>query len=385
MKLNLDIYREVNEVFRRLNNMQRWTAMVTENKYNELAKQSLNSIVTYVVASYCEHDGHEVHWEKFPRIALYRAFNKAYVSYEIPERILKKICEIKSIADNAFDIATRERISDRTNHEFMQFISNECKTYEYRIFRASTKIATYIELLEQEKWAKNVEEIGERIDEVKGYLKQFEDISGVKELLEEENPVFKVLQKISLLRNSNRWAVNSYLTDCSVLGHLFDTAVFAYFIAMEEFDGNEQLAAKFYFMGIFHDVAEAWTGDLPSDIKDCVTGLREAVEIFEGIMLEENFYSKLPEFLQAKIKEVMFEEDDNLVYKTRIKGADYLSADSECYRQYVAGSRDPYFLATPIKGFDNQLITGYKAKLSPIAKELHNEIMHYAEKVMSMI
>lgn len=382
MKLNLDIYREVNEVFHRLNNMHRWTAMVTENKYNELAKQSLNSIVTYIVASYCEHDGQEVHRERFAKIALYRAFNKAYVSYEIPERILRQICKIGKIPNNAFDIATRDKISDRTNHEFMQFISNECGTYEYRIFRASTKIATYIELLEQEKWAKSVEEIEERIAEVKAYLEQFKDIPGVNELLEEGNPVFKVLQKISLLRNSNRWAVNPYLTDCSVLGHLFDTAVFAYFIALEEFPNNEKLATKFYFMGIFHDIAEAWTTDWPSDVKDRITGLREAVEIFEGIMLEENLYNVIPTFLADKIKDVMFEEGDNLEYKTLLKGADYLSADSECWRQYVAGSREPYFLASAIKGFDNQLITGYKARLTPLAKELHNEMMHYAERVM---
>lgn len=382
MKLNLNIYREVNEVFRRLNNMQRWTAMVTENKYNELAKQALNSIVTYIVASYCEYDGQEVHWERFPKIALYRAFNKAYVSYEIPERILKQICELGKIPNNAFDIATRDRITDRTNHEFMQFISNECETYEYRIFRASTKIATYIELLEQEKWAKSVEEIEERIADVKAYLEQFKDIPGVNELLEEGNPVFKVLQKISLLRNSNRWAVNSYLMDCSVLGHLFDTAVFAYFIALEEFEGDEKRATKFYFMGIFHDIVETWLTDIPSDIKDFVIGLREVVEILEGIILEEEFYSKFPEFLKAKIKEVMFEEEDNLEFKPNMKGADYLSADSECDRQYVAGSRDPYFLAHAIKGFDNLLITGYKAKLPPIAKELHNEMMHYAERVM---
>lgn len=382
MKLNLDIYREVNEVFRRLNNMHRWTSMVTENKYNELAKQALNSLCSYIIASYCEEKGQEIHWERFPKIALYRAFNKAYVSYEIPEAIIEKICKIGNISKNVFNIATREKITDRTNHEFMQFISNECNTLEYRIFRASTKIATYIELLEQEMWTKKHEEIDMKMKEVKGYLEQFSDIEAVKELLEEGNPVFKIIQKIAMLRNSNRWAVNPYITDCSVLGHLFDTAVFAYFIALEEFPNNEQLATKFYFMGIFHDVAETWTTDWPSDVKDRITGLREAVEVFEGIMLDENLYKVIPPFLAEKIKNVMYEEGDNLEYKTLLKGADYLSADSECWRQYVAGSREPYFLASAIRGFDNQLITGYKARLTPIAKELHVEMMHYSERVM---
>lgn len=382
MKLNFDIYKEVNEVIRRLNNMNRWTSIVAEQKYNELAKQALNSLCSYIIASYCENDGQEIKWERFPKIALYRAFNKAYVSYEIPEGIINKICSIGNISKSTFDAATRDKISTRTNHEFMQFISNEHDCIEYRIFRAGMKIATYVEILELSMRTKNTEEIEEKMSEVKESLKEFEDIKAVKELLTEGNPVFKVIQKISTLRNSNRWAVHSYLTDCSVLGHLFDTAIFAYFIALEDFPGDEKLAAKFFFMGIFHDIAEAWTTDWPSDIKDHITGLREAIEVFEDMMIEESLYKQVPEFLATKIKEVMYEEEDNLSHKTRMKGADYLSADSECWRQYVAGSRDSYFLAHAIKGFDNQLIAGYKVKLTPLARAMHDEIMHYAEQVM---
>lgn len=382
MKLNLDIYKAVNEVISRLNNMNRWDSIVSENKYNELAKQALNSLCSYIIASYCEHEGQEIKWERFPKIALYRAFNKAYVSYEIPERIINEICNIGNIPKSAFDAATRDIISERTNHEFMQFISNERDCIEYKIFRAGMRIATYIEVLELSSRTNDTEEIDEKMSEVKESLKEFEDITAIRELLTEGNPVFKVIQKISRLRNSNRWTAHPYLVDCSVLGHLFDTAIFAYFIALEEFPKDEKLAAKFFFMGIFHDTAEAWTTDWPSAIKDRIAGLRETIEVFESKMLEENFYKLLPMFLVAKIKEVMFEEDDNLEYKTLLKGADYLSADTECWRQYEAGSRHPYYLANAIKGFDNQLITGYKAKLPPIAKAMHDEIMHYAEQVM---
>ena len=35
--------------------------------------------------------------------------------------------------------------------------------------------------------------------------------------------------------------------------------------------------------------------------------------------------------------------------KSLIKGADYLSADSECWRQYIAGSRDDYFLGAMLR------------------------------------
>lgn len=211
------------------------------------------------------------------------------------------------------------------------------------------------------------------------------DIKVIRELLQENNSVFKIFQRISMLRNSNRWAAFPYIVHCNVLGHLFDTAIFAYFIGLEEFGGNEEIATKMFFMGIYHDIAEAWTTDIPSDIKDRITGFREATEKFEDLKLQKYVYDVIPHFLKRKIKEVMFEEEDNLQYKKLMKGADYLSADSECWRQFVAGSRETYFLTSPIKGFDIQLMSGYKAKLPHLARELHDKFMRYAEQIVVML
>lgn len=60
MKLNINIYTEVNQVISRLNNQHRWISMITEHKYNELSKQALNSMISYVIACYCENDGQEI-------------------------------------------------------------------------------------------------------------------------------------------------------------------------------------------------------------------------------------------------------------------------------------------------------------------------------------
>lgn len=385
MKLNIDIYTEVNQVISRLNNQHRWISMITEHKYNELSKQALNSMISYAIACYCENDGQEIKWERFPRIALYRAFYKSYVSYATPEQILKEICEIGNIDKSAFDATTRAIISERTDRDFMQFISQDCNTFEYCIFRAATKIATLIELKEQAVWLRNVEAIVDKSKEVMKSLEEFMDIKAVREFLQEGNPVFKIFQHISMLRNSNRWAAFPYIVHCNVLGHLFDTAIFAYFIGLEEFSGNEEIATKMFFMGIYHEIAESWTTDIPSDIKDRITGFREATEKFEDRKVQKNVYDAIPDFLKRKIKAVMFEEEDNLQYKKLMKGADYLSADSECWRQFVAGSRETYFLTSPIKGFDIQLMSGYKAKLPPLARELHDKFMRYAEQIVAML
>ena len=73
----------INEVFKRLNNLRRWTEFITEGKYDEISKQSLNCIISFVLATEAENEGQVIVWERFPKIALYRAFQKAYVNYDL--------------------------------------------------------------------------------------------------------------------------------------------------------------------------------------------------------------------------------------------------------------------------------------------------------------
>ena len=54
-------------------------------------------------------------------------------------------------------------------------------------------------------------------------------------------------------------------------------------------------------------------------------------------------YSRLPHYLVEAIKEVDFSSKENEVFYPLVKGADSLSAVSECYRQYLRGTRDPRF------------------------------------------
>lgn len=380
--LNLENLKAVNEVFRRLNNLHRWTSVITDDKYNELAKQALNCIVAYMLASVSEQNGNSIHWERFPKIAIYRAFQKVYVYFDTGEHIINEICKIGNINKDAFNKATTYIIEELTSEEFSEFLSDGVGTYEMQIYRAATKIATLVELEEIAPLMNNTKEYRIKHDEILHSLECFSDIPGVTEFSDLDGKIFKLLLKISKLRNQNRWAVQSYLVNCSVLGHLFDTAVLAYFIGLEYFESNEKIATKLFHMGIFHDLAEVWTSDVPSPIKDRIPNFREATEKYEKLVLDRNLYSQVPEFMSAKIRDVMFEEDSNSSFHGLMKAADYLSADSECWRQYLAGSRDPYFLKPGIIGYDEKLNNG-KFFLPSICKQLHDYFLKYAEHVVA--
>lgn len=379
MKLNLAVLKGTNEVFKRLNILRRWSSFVTENKYNELGKQALNCITAYMLATYSEKDGITVKWERFPKIALYRAFQKAYVYFDTPEHIIDEICKIGNIQKSEFNRVTKEIVAENTEKQFADFLSEGIGTYEFQIYRAATKIATYVELVENCNKMRSEDQLI-KVQEIVRSLEEFEDIPGVSEICSNtQGSIFKLLGEISNLRNRTRWAAHSYIIECSVLGHLFDTAVFAYFMSLEQNPEDEVMATKMFFMGIFHDVAETWTGDIPSPIKDRIKGFRAATEKYELEVIEKKCYKSVPEFLAQKLQEVMFEDETNKKYKKLLKGADYLSADSECWRQYKAGTRDEYFLGA-INRRKLKIESG-EVLLTPVCGELYKEFSEYAKSL----
>lgn len=379
-KINLEILNPIVEVFNRLNCLRRWDTVISDDRYNELSKQALNCIITYILAVYIEAQGQTIIWERFPKIALYRAFQKVYVTYDIPEHIFDEICLIGNIHKDVFTKVTQEFIEELTNKEFCDFLCEGIGTFEMDIYRAATKIATLVELMEIAPSIKNVEEYSDKLEEIRQSLERFKNMPGITEFSDIHGKYFKIFSKISSLRNQNRWAVQPYLINCSVSGHLFSSAGFSYFNALYYYNGNEKLATEMFFKDVFHDVPESLTKDFPSPIKNRVPGFREALSIYEEKVLEKYFYNGLPESIEDEFRKVMNEGKKTSTTYNLHKGADYLSADLECYLQYLAGSRHPYFLEA-IEGFEKQLLAGDYI-LSPPLRELHNYFLRYSRNVV---
>ena len=375
--MKIENLKAINKVFKRLNNLRRWTAFITEGKYDEISKQALNCCVCFMLATEAEKEGVSVKWDRFPKIAIYRAFQKAYVNYDTPEHILKEICALGGIPfSKAFRDVTFTVIAERTDSDFANWLSEGCGTTEERIYKAATKIATFLELKEIQKnvngsYAIKYEEI------VKSMIK-YEDIPGFNSFSDTDSKYFKVFEEISKLRNQNRWAAYSYIVDCSVLGHLFDTGVFAYLMALEK-GKTEELATKCFFMGIFHDVPEAFTKDIPSPVKDKIPGFRSLTEKYEMQKMEEFFYPCVSEKVQEAVKELMSMHDSDNSIRALIKGADYMSAVSEIWRQLKAGTRDEAFISS-IDVHTEKFNTGI-AEFTPSTKELYDWMVKYANEL----
>lgn len=367
MKITYEHYKALNKMVQNLNYLRRWSDLITQDNYNELSKQGLNSMIAVIMFASCKESGVEADITKLPRIALGRAFAKAEVYFDTPEHRINEICLLGGVGKEKFDETAMEIIAKKTNMEFAEFLREDSNSIEVKIYKAATKVATYIETLElQFEFITHPE-----FQRISANLWEYHDLPGFEDFINPDRPLFKLFQQFSRLKNQARWTACACSLKSSVLGHLFDTAMFAYLMALEEKPEDETYASKMFLMGLFHDIAEMWTKDIPKPIKYYIEGFKKAVDNYEEKQLEKNIYKVVPKYASDMIKSIMDEEKDE-VLKAKLKAADNLSADSECWRNIQGGTRD--------STFSNSIINRNTNNWTPCTTILHNRFCEIAKR-----
>lgn len=347
-----------------LSNITRWSNKdCSENKslrlYTELAKQGLNIVITYFLAEDAKKNGAEIKMERFPWIVLNRMFEKT-INGNIRDDHLKEICKNSPGLEERYFTRVKAEILQNAE-EFAEQMQIDEEWIETKIFKIATKIATLIECRELK--IKNAE------GEVLNTITALTEDQKIK-FFDQETLEYEFFAEVSMLRSSIRWLSQFKAKESSVLEHMGETAIIAFLMGLEVY-GNEKDATKLFWRGAFHDIPERWTGDMASNIKDSVEGLRKATEEFERIVMERNVYRKLPQY---NIKKVMIEEKENEKYKDILKKADYASAVFECYRNIKAGSRDGYFFEVITKEYN--LRETYPDNFKCLIEEIYNAVPH---------
>lgn len=338
--VTIDDLLAVNNMLYELLCLRRWSEVtVTNGKFTEVAKQGLNCMITYFWATEIIHTGVEVDFTKFPKLALFRGFTKT-MQCDVSESNLDIIFHLGNVSKSSFTEMIWSEVEQNTSKEFFQHLQVEPDCLEARIYRAATKVSTLLEL----------KEIRGLIDEKDYFTKEQQLIAVLDEF--SDLPCFDIImseayqeifRNFSKLRNRIRWAKHPNIVQCSVLGHMFDVACFSYLMSLEVKPSDELLATQYFFMGIFHDSPECWTGDMPSPIKDSIPGLRKATEEFENLVLEQNVYSHLPDHMADAVRGVMLEDEETIQFKVFSKKGDNFSAYVECWREIDAGSHHFYY------------------------------------------
>lgn len=353
-------------------NVIRWSNYPEAEHYNELAKQSLNMISTFLLIKQAKYRGVEINETRIPYIALKRLIEKT-VNGDIRDDHLSEILQLGGIDRKIFDKNIDERILKMSNLSD-KLLEVDDNWNETKIYKIATKMATLVELKALDPNNENSENV--IVKKICSYGEDFPWSIGIA--LDTNSQEVTFLKEISQLRGAIRWRKRFRATDCSVLEHLGESAIFSWLMSKAEEGHTEEMSTKAFWMGLFHDIAERWTGDMDSPLKDSIEGLREAVEKFEEEKLKEHVYNHFTKAenkeIATSIEEFMKAQKDE-TYRDIFKSADYASAAMECFRNIMCGSRDDYFLEVLKKDYKEDEKINYNSVFLNLVEGLLKKVM----------
>ena len=139
----------------------------------------------------------------------------------------------------------------------------------------------------------------------------------------------------------DRWALMRNSSDENLSEHSLEAAMIAHALCVI---GNERFGRKLNadraaVIGMFHDVSEILTGDMPTPVKYFNRKIRSA---YKDIEQDANtrLLNLLPEDLRTQYTDVLDPGDDYSQEKLMVKGADKLSAYIKCIEERKAGNRE---------------------------------------------
>lgn len=145
----------------------------------------------------------------------------------------------------------------------------------------------------------------------------------------------------SRMKYINRWALMRNTVTENISEHSNDVAVIAHALAVinnVRFGGNLN-AERAAFLGLYHDMTEIITGDMPTPVKYHSEDMREAFQQVED-KAGRKLLSMLPDDIGEYYESAFFkQEEDEYLWKL-VKAADKISALIKCIEEKNAGNNE---------------------------------------------
>lgn len=139
----------------------------------------------------------------------------------------------------------------------------------------------------------------------------------------------------------DRWALMRNSADENLAEHSLDVAMIAHALCVigNERFGKQLDADRAAVIGLYHDVSEILTGDMPTPVKYFNRQIRSA---YRDVERDANMrlLALLPQDLRARYTHVLEPGEEHAQEKQLVKGADKLSAYIKCIEERKAGNRE---------------------------------------------
>lgn len=146
---------------------------------------------------------------------------------------------------------------------------------------------------------------------------------------------------LSRMKYINRWGLMRNTRNENLSEHSLEVAFIAHALGVinnEVFCGDIN-AERLAVLGMYHDVTEIITGDMPTPVKYYSPYIRNAYKEVEQVA-NEQMLSGLPEVLRARYEGLLLETENEAGLWEYVKAADRISAYIKCIEEKKMGNSD---------------------------------------------
>jgi len=146
---------------------------------------------------------------------------------------------------------------------------------------------------------------------------------------------------LSRMKFINRWGLMRNTKNENICEHSLEVAFIAHALGIinnQEFGGNIN-AERLAILGMYHDVTEIVTGDMPTPVKYYNPIIRNAYKEVENVA-KDALLSGLPQKMRKTYDSVLMESTEEEELWKYVKAADKISALVKCIEEKGMGNTD---------------------------------------------
>lgn len=196
----------------------------------------------------------------------------------------------------------------------------------------------------------------------------------------ENNHFYAMLSRMKYI---NRWGLMRNTREENISEHSLEVAFVAHALGVinNEVFGGSLPAERLAILGMYHDVTEIITGDMPTPVKYYSPVIRNAYAEVENVAKDE-MLSGLPEMMRKHYNSVLLETEEEEELWIYVKAADKMSALIKCIEEQQMGNQDFADAAATIEKalvdmklkevdyFMREFLPAYKLTLDKSGKEV---------------
>ena len=160
---------------------------------------------------------------------------------------------------------------------------------------------------------------------------------GAKESMK-KNHFYAMLSRMKYI---NRWGLMRNTRNENLCEHSLEVAYVAHALGIinNEIFGGDINAERLAVLGMYHDVTEIITGDMPTPIKYYNPLIRDAYKEVEQVA-EEQMLTGISPDIRERYRGVLLETEGEAELWKYVKAADKISAYIKCIEEKKTGNRD---------------------------------------------